>query len=84
MEQEYIPYGPEWQIEMARLPKATLIGMLRKAHLQRKEAVEVLKNYTQVMERFLETMPDEFVIDLIAAAVVQDAHKQAKNLLVGQ
>lgn len=45
------------------------------------ELFEALQNYTLVMERFLETMPEEFVVDLIAAAVVQGAHKQAKEAI---
>jgi hypothetical protein len=42
---------------------------------------EALSNYKTVMERFFETLPDELVIDLITAAVVQDANDMAKRAL---
>jgi hypothetical protein len=45
------------------------------------ELLEALSNYKTVMERFFETLPDELVIDLITAAVVQDANDMAKRAL---
>ena len=32
---EYVPYGPEWAKEVARLPKARLVEMLRQSGLER-------------------------------------------------
>lgn len=36
----YIPYGPEWEKEMMKLPKAILIAMLRKAFIEKLAAQE--------------------------------------------
>ena len=32
---EYVPYGPEWEEEMARLKKAPIIEMMRMAGMER-------------------------------------------------
>lgn len=45
------------------------------------ELFQALENYALVMEQFLATMPDEFAIDLIAAAVVRAAHEQARSAI---
>lgn len=40
----YIPYGPEWEKEMMKLPKAAIIGMLRKAKAPSTELDEFLED----------------------------------------
>lgn len=80
-ETEYIPYGPEWEKEMNKFPKAMLIKQLAKAHLKRQEVEECLENYAKVMEQFTSSMPDEYAVDLIAAAVVRSAHEKAVKIL---
>ncbi len=34
MEDNYIPYGPEWENEMMKLPKKTIISLLKKAQIR--------------------------------------------------
>ncbi len=46
MEDNYIPYGPEWEKEMIKLPKKFLIGMIKKARLQ-----------LHLAEKFIEESP---------------------------
>ncbi len=35
MSEPYQPYGPEWEKELMKLPKAVLISMLKKAYLEK-------------------------------------------------
>lgn len=37
---EYIPYGPEWEKELMKTNKKFLIEMIRSIHLKRKESEE--------------------------------------------
>lgn len=38
MENDYIPYGPEWVKEMKKMPKEIIIKLLAEANIKRKEA----------------------------------------------
>lgn len=48
-EQDYTPFGKEWEAEVMKLPKAVLINMLRTANQKRIEA-----------EEFKTKIPDDF------------------------
>ena len=46
----YIPFGPEWEKEVSKLPKPALIGMWRKAEMRRQQAeaqLEIAKKALQ-------------------------------------
>ncbi len=47
MEDNYIPYGPEWEKEMMKMPKKLLIEMIRKAKTmeEKKSLAELLLEY---------------------------------------
>lgn len=46
MEDNYIPYGPEWEKEVKKLPKQFLLLMLKKAYTR-----------LQAAEKFIEESP---------------------------
>jgi hypothetical protein len=39
-EDTYVPYGPEWEKEMMKLPKKFIIDMLKKALTEKKQSNE--------------------------------------------
>jgi len=39
---DYVPYGPEWEAEITRLPKKVLVPMLRNALLAKQASVDAV------------------------------------------
>lgn len=53
MEDNYIPYGPEWEKEMMKLPKKFLINMIRIAQIRlhlAEESVDVSSCENEITE----------------------------------
>lgn len=53
MEDNYIPYGPEWEKEMLKLPKKFLINMIRIAQIRlhlAEESVDVSSCENEITE----------------------------------
>lgn len=55
MNDTYIPYGPEWEKEVSKLPKKILVEMLRKSHLKREAAEELIGLVCVLNEQALAT-----------------------------
>lgn len=86
IEQDYVPYGPEWEKELMQFNKPALINLLRKAYEWKNQAVAVmpdLQKIGQLLNIPLGQNVSNQIIpkieELQARLVAQDAGKESEG-----